>query len=71
MVVATLLIAVLLQRLAGARALDLLFLFLIIAAPTRLGLRPAIVAAAASVLASNYFLIAPHHTLGFSHRSAL
>jgi two-component system sensor histidine kinase KdpD len=65
LVTLTLLLALSLQRLAGARVLDLLFLFPVITAAAQFGLRPALTAAATSVAAYNFFLIAPYHTLGF------
>ncbi|MFV0624356.1 DUF4118 domain-containing protein [Sphingomonas sp. ac-8] len=58
-VVATLLLAELLQLLTGTRSLDLLFLFPVIAVAARLGFRPALLAALLSVFCYNYFLLAP------------
>lgn len=59
LVLATLLIAEALQLFTGSRSLDLIFLFPVIAVATRLGLPPALLAAALSVLCYNYFLIVP------------
>jgi two-component system sensor histidine kinase KdpD len=64
LVVVTLLLALSLQRFAGARVLDLLFLFPVITAAAQFGLRPAMTAAVSSVAAYNFFLIAPYHTFG-------
>ncbi|MEO7467809.1 MAG: DUF4118 domain-containing protein, partial [Sphingobium limneticum] len=58
-VAATLLAAEGLQLFTGTRSLDLLFLFPVIAVAARLGLRPALLAAALSVICYNYFLLAP------------
>lgn len=59
LVLATLLVAEVLQLFTGTRSLDLIFLFPVIAVATRLGLPPALLAAALSVLCYNYFLIVP------------
>lgn len=59
LVLATLLVAEALQHFTGTRSLDLLFLFPVIAIATRLGLPPALLGAALSVLAYNYFLLVP------------
>ncbi|MEP7008338.1 MAG: DUF4118 domain-containing protein [Sphingomonas bacterium] len=58
-VAATLLAAELLQLFISTRSLDLLFLFPVIAVAARLGLRPALLAVALSVVSYNYFLLAP------------
>lgn len=59
LVLGTLLIAEGLQLFTGTRSLDLLFLFPVIAVATRLGLSPALLAVALSVLCYNYFLLVP------------
>lgn len=59
LVAATLLIAEALQLVTGSRSLDLLFLFPVIAVAARLGLRPALLATALSVVSYNYFLLVP------------
>ena len=59
LVATTLLVAEVLQLFTGTRSLDLIFLFPVIAVATRLGLPPALLAAALSVLCYNYFLIVP------------
>jgi len=59
LVVATLLVAEVLQLFTGPRSLDLVFLFPVIAVAARLGLRPALLAAALSVFCYNYFLLIP------------
>lgn len=59
LVAATLLTAEVLQLVVGTRPLDLLFLFPVIAVAARRGLRPALLAAALSVLSYNYFLLQP------------
>lgn len=58
-VAATLLVGELLQLVTGTRSLDLLFLFPVIAIAARLGLAPALLAAALSVFSYNFFLLAP------------
>lgn len=59
LVAATLLISEGLQRFLGSRPLDLLFLFPVIAVAARLGLKPALLAVALSVVCYNYFLLTP------------
>lgn len=59
LVLATLLIAAALQPLLGARPLDLLFLYPVIAVAARFGLRPALLAVVLSVVSYNYFLLLP------------
>lgn len=56
---AILLIAKLLHLFIPARSLDLLFLLPVIGIAARFGLRPALVGAVLSVLAYNFFLLAP------------
>jgi two-component system sensor histidine kinase KdpD len=58
-VAGTLLVAGVLQHFTGPRSLDLLFLFPVIAIAAWLGLRPALLAAALSVVSYNYFLLVP------------
>lgn len=58
-VVGTLVVAEILQLFTGPRSLDLVFLFPVIAVAARLGLRPALLAAALSVFCYNYFLLIP------------
>lgn len=58
-VAGTLLAAELLQLFTGPRSLDLLFLFPVIAVAAWLGLRPALLAVALSVICYNYFLLVP------------
>lgn len=55
----TLLVGELLLTFLGSRPLDLLFLFPVIAAATRLGLGPALFAAALSVVGYNFVLLQP------------
>jgi two-component system sensor histidine kinase KdpD len=58
-VVATAAVAAVFRLFVPARSLDLLFLFPVIAAAARLGLLPALLSALLSVLAYNYFFLAP------------
>ncbi len=58
-VLVTLALAEALRLVASTRSLDLIFLFPVIGVAARLGLRPALLAAALSVFAYNYFLLAP------------
>lgn len=58
-VAGTLLLAEGLQLFTGPRSLDLLFLFPVIAISAWLGLRPALLAVAVSVIGYNYFLLVP------------
>jgi two-component system sensor histidine kinase KdpD len=69
LVALTLLLALSLQRFAGARVLDLLFLFPVITAAAQFGLRPAMTAAIASVATYNFFLVAPIHAFGLKPQS--
>lgn len=58
-VAGTLMAAGALQVFTGPRSLDLLFLFPVIAIAAWLGLRPALLAVALSVIGYNYFLLVP------------
>lgn len=58
-VAGTIAVAALLRLVTGPRSLDLLFLFPVIAVAAWLGLRPALLAVALSVVGYNYFLLAP------------
>lgn len=59
----TLLIALLLNWAAGVRSLSVLFLFPVVAAAARLGLRPALATVLLSVVAYNFFFVEPSYTL--------
>lgn len=69
LVAVTALIAVALAALFGSRGLDLFFLFPVIAAAVRFGLRPGLVAALASVLCHNLFLVRPVLSLDLGPQS--
>lgn len=64
LVAITLALALLASIAFGGRALNLLFLFPVIAAAARLGLRPALTAAAASTVGFDFFLLQPRYHLG-------
>lgn len=59
LVLATLLVAEVLQLFLGTRPLDLLFLFPVIAVAARQGMKPALLATGLSVVSYNFFLLQP------------
>lgn len=59
---AALVVALLLQPLAGPGHVDLVFLTAVVAVAARFGFGPSLVAAAAAVLAYNFFFIPPIHS---------
>jgi two-component system sensor histidine kinase KdpD len=67
LVLATLAITEVLQNFLGTRPLDLLFLFPVIAVAARLGLGPALLAIALSVICYNFFFLQPIY--GFNPRA--
>ena len=62
-VAVTLLIALALNRMAGVRSISILFLFPVIAAAARLGVKPALAAALLSTATFNFFFLEPAHML--------
>lgn len=59
----TLLAALVLHWASGVRSLSVLFLFPVIAAAARLGIKPALVAALLSTIAFNFFFLVPAYVL--------